>query len=138
MNKYISQIPQYQQLLVAFLAVTAVSFGAGYQASNSQQIIDTPVIESFDPFEYKATNEVEPLIQKTVDNPTEYNLMVANNALKISIYNWADRHTGENKALFMEYLDACEAVINSMQDGESIDETNAKIIEMNKLKNELN
>lgn len=116
--KYI-QIIEDHQLLMAVLVICA-AFGAGYSASDIGQPLEKQ-LESFDPFSYKASEEVRPYMDNVLANPTEGKLRDANNYLKISVKNWESRESGENKELFREYRIACQDVIDDIQAGKQPD-----------------
>jgi len=110
------------------LLLAALVFSAGYSTSENTKGNE----EQFDVFSYKVNQEVQPLMDKVMANPTEHNLRNANNKLIIEYESWGRRQDGKNKEIFMVYLAACETVIDTMQNGEQPD-----ISEMNRLKNEL-
>ena len=121
-------IPQYQQAVAAMLLATIV-FGVGYTTADVNHVQDA---KQFDQFAYKAKNDVNVMMQVVIAEPNDYNLLAANNKLKIEYTNWAKRENGQNKELFFNYLNACENVIDEMQAGNEPDLT-----KMNTLKNEL-
>jgi hypothetical protein len=107
------------QLFMAVLVICA-ALGAGYTASDVGQPLEKQ-LESFDPFAYKASEDVKPYMDKVLANPTDEKLREANNYLKISVKNWESRESGENKELFHEYRIACQNVIDDMQAGKTAD-----------------
>ena len=133
----------YIQLFTAIF-LTLSAFSGGYSAANVdftgdrmsdvQAIGQMDGVRTFDIFANKAQDDVQPMMEKALENPTSRNLMKANNHLYIGVQNWADRHEGENKELFQEYLNACELVIDEKQAGHNIE---AEIKEMNRLYNKL-
>ncbi len=125
-----------QQAILAILLVSA-GFSTGYTVSDhqgtpeAQAVIIEEQLRDFDQFSYKA-QEVDAMMQDVISNPTETNMRMANNKLKINYANWEHREYGENKELFSEYRIACQVVIDDMQSGKLADTT-----EMNLLYNEL-
>lgn len=121
------------QLFTAIF-LTLSSFTGGYSAAD---IEFTPTqaeeIQTFDIFSYKAL-EVNDLMDAALANPTEDNLRTMNNHLHLGLQNWANRHEGDNKELFQDYLDACKLVIDEKQAGYGIKDEKS---EMNKLYQEL-
>ena len=111
-TRYITNMPQFQQVLIAFLLV----FSAGYVVSDSS----TAPEETFDVFSYKA-QEISGLMDSAFENPSEDNLRTINNKLAIIEWRWLNQNEGGNKELFVEYLDACQLVIDGMQDGKTAD-----------------
>jgi len=122
-TRYITNMPQFQQVLIAFLLV----FSAGYAVSDSSTSPD----ETFDVFSYKA-QEINGLMEYAFEYPSEDNLRTINNKLAIIEWRWLSQNEGGNKELFTEYLDSCQLVIDEMQAGKEAD-----ISQMNKLKNKL-
>lgn len=130
-TKTIENITPFQQLIMALVAICA-SFGAvGYTASDiGQPQTITEELSDFDVFAYQAKVDVKPMMNKVLNNPTDSNLLYANNHLAISIKNFESRETGENKELFKEYRIACQEVIDSIQAGEKNSVTEVKIKKM--------
>lgn len=112
-------VTQAQQFGAVLLVLAAV-FASGYAASNMTHDSLTSELTAFDQFAYKA-EEVDKMMQMTIENPTKYNLISTNNELVIVYRGWAMGETGENKELFLEYLDACILVIDDMQAGNEPD-----------------
>jgi hypothetical protein len=133
-TKFITSLPPFQQLCAAILT-SFLLCSAGYVASDHNLIKSDNEIQSFDVFSYKAQDEVKPMMDKALANPTEYNLRKANNHLKIGVQNWVNGEEGQNKELFQEYLDSCELVIDEKQAGNDI---TAEKAEMEKLYLKLN
>ena len=113
----------YIQLATAALFTISVLCG-GYTADNggftAKQVEEA---QTFDLFSDKAKNDVQPMMEKALENPTERNLKKVNNHLYIGVQNWVDRHEDENKEIFQEYLNECESVIDDTQAGKQVDTT---------------
>ena len=109
-----------KELGAALLMLAVILFGAGYTASETQQP-QVEDIEPFNQFAYKAEHVVNPLMQDVIAQPVEYNLLVADNRLNNEFVTWANRETGDDKKLFIEYITACDKVIDDMQDGKEPD-----------------
>lgn len=107
------------QQLCAALLVFALGASSGIVYTHNA---DTPV-QTFDQFSY-AAQDVQTMMKNVLDNPTEYNLRYANNDLLIVREQWAYRESGANKELYLEYLKACEKVINDAQAGKQVDTSN--------------
>jgi len=113
----------YIQLATAALLTLSVLCG-GYTADNGGFTIkQIEEAQTFDLFSDKAKNDVQPMMEKVFDNPTERNLRKVNNHLYIGVQNWVDSHEDENKEVFQEYLDECESIINDIQAGKQVDTT---------------
>ncbi len=104
----------------ALLIIAAIMFGAGYTASEIQQT-PTEDIEPFNQFAYKATNDVKPMMQAIIVQPLEYNLLVADHRLNNEFVEWASEEEGSDKQLFIEYLTACETVVDDLKAGNEPD-----------------
>jgi hypothetical protein len=112
----------YIQLYTAIFMVLS-AFSGGYGVANvdhtplSEDITKSYVDEAqtFDIFSSKAT-EVSTLMNKTLSNPTEYNLRSANNQLAVIEWRWLSNNDGKNKELFSEYLNECQKVIDDLQE----------------------
>jgi len=113
----------YIQLATAALLTLSVLCG-GYTTDNvgvtNKQIEE---VQTFDLFSDKAKTDVQPMMKKVLENPTERNLKKANNHLYIGVQNWVDKHEDTNKDVFQEYLNECENVINDIQAGKQADTT---------------
>lgn len=106
------------QQLCAALLVFALGASSGVAYTHSAQ-----PTQSFDQFSY-AAQDVQNMMKNVLDNPTEYNLRYANNNLIIVREQWAYGETGVNKELYLEYLKACEKVVNDAQEGKQVDTSN--------------
>jgi len=121
------------QLFTAIF-LTLSSFTGGYSAADIDFTqVQVEEVHTFDVFSYKA-HEVDNLMEAALASPTRDNLRTMNNHLHLGLQNWANRHNGENKELFNDYLDACKLVIDEKQAGHDITDEKA---EMDKLYNEL-
>lgn len=112
---------------VALLIIAAILFGAGYTASEIQQT-PTEDIEPFNQFAYKATHDVNPMMLAIIVQPLEYNLLVADHRLNNEFVEWVSEEEGSDKQLFIDYLNACENVVDDLKAGNEPDTT-----EMNRL-----
>lgn len=115
----------------ALLIIAAILFGAGYTASDIQQT-QVEDIEPFNQFAYKAEHDVNPMMQDVIAQPIEYNLLIADNRLNNEFVTWVNDESGSDKEHFIEYLDACEVVVDDMKVGNDPDTS-----EMDRLYNEL-
>ena len=135
-----SKIPQYQQLLYAFLAV-AVVFGAGYTANNIQtqqvQHVEETPVAVYDQFSHQAKENVAPMMLKVLENPTEDRLRNAHNAFILTYKPWGKDEVGANSDLYFQYIGACEAVVDGIRAGESFKELKIKVDKMNSLYSQL-
>lgn len=133
-----SKLPQYQQIIIALLILFGTAAGTTL-VPNSIQHTGSPVddLKNFDPFAYKAKDEVQPMMLALVSNPTKYNVDAANRKLIYRYEDWCHRENGKNKKVFELYLASCEAIINSYKQGESQKHITLEINEMNRLYNAL-
>lgn len=127
----ISAIALNKEIGAALLMLAVILFSAGYTTSEIQQT-QPEEIEHFNQFAYKAEHVVNPLMRDVISQPVEYNLLVADNRLNNEFVNWAKQETGSDKDLFFEYLEACENVVDDIQDGKEPDTS-----EMDRLYNDL-
>jgi hypothetical protein len=128
-TKMIENLTPLEQVGI-ILALLFGTFGVGYTASEVSQPQAVDELANFDVFAYQAKTDVKPMMDKVLNNPTDSNLLYANNHLAVSVKNFESRETGENKDLFREYRIACQDVIDSIQAGEKNSVTEAKIKKM--------
>ena len=122
----------YIQLFTAvFLTLSA--FTGGYGAAGvdyNSNVNEVPAeVHTFDIFSYKAL-EVNELMTGALANPTEEKLRSVNNKLAVMAWGWVNRHEGDNKALFVEYLTACQVVIDEKQVGHDITDEKKEMTEL--------
>jgi hypothetical protein len=123
----------YIQLFTAvFLTLSAFTGGYGAAGVNftPTYIDEVPAeVHTFDIFSYKAL-EVNELMTGALANPTEEKLRSVNNKLAVMSWSWVNRQEGDNKALFVEYLTACQVVIDEKQAGHDITDEKKEMTEL--------
>lgn len=125
---------QYPHIGTALMLII-IGCVTGYAISETHMGAGTEAKE-FDIFSYKAI-EVNGSMNFAFENPSNKNLQTVNNKLALGFTNWAGRQNGDNKELFIEYLDSCKLVINEMQAGHDVTDEKKDMYKMyGKLRNE--
>lgn len=122
--------------LCAVILVLFLGACAGYSVSNATQ--PQTIEEQLSSIEYDVYSDMAPkvnnMMQGALNNPSDYNLLKTNNDLALVYKPLAKQETGDNKEIFMDYLDACIDVIDEKQAG---NEAKEEIAKMNELYNRL-
>lgn len=118
-----SVLKKYQTELLVALALILLGAGIGYNTAS-----EAP----YNPYEARVL-EIDMMMQNIIDNPAERALVDAQQDLFYTYYPWAERQVdGQQKEIFVEYLEACNQIIISISKGLEPDTG-----EMIRLKNEL-
>ena len=104
---------------IIFALVFAL-LGAGYNVSEQQNNLTIDL--NYNVFEARTT-DVNKMMDAVLTNPTEENLVNAQQNILYAYAPWANRQTGKQKNLFLDYLEACNQVIISISNGEQADTT---------------
>lgn len=113
-TKYIMDIPQIKQLIAAVVLV--------FLACSAYSVYDENTTDdaTFDVFSEKASTDIKPMMDNALEYPTKENLRNANNELAVLEWRWLSQNEGQNKELFVEYLNECQLVIDGMQEGHTM------------------
>lgn len=116
-------LKKFQNEIILALALILLGVGIGYNTAN-----DKP----YNPYESRVL-EIDGMMQGVLNNPTETNLVDAQQDIFYTYYPWAERQAeGEQKDTFVAYLEACNQVIISLSKTEQADTSM-----MDELRNEL-
>jgi len=109
---------KFQKEIIFALVIALL--GAGYNVSEQQNTLTIDL--NYNAFEARTT-DVSKMMDVVLTNPTEENLINAQQNILYAYAPWANRQTGEQKNLFLDYLEACNQIIISISNGETADTT---------------
>jgi len=125
-------LKKFQNEIIVALALILLGSCIGYTVSEngrSEIVIDAPDYNIYE----KPVTDINNSVYGALTNPTNNNLVNVQQDLFYTYYPWAERQVdGQQKEIFVEYLEACNQIIISISKGLEPDTG-----EMIRLKNEL-
>lgn len=122
-------LKKFQNEIILALALILLGAGAGYNVTEESNTISLD--SNYNVFEVR-TQDVSGMMDIVLANPTEENLVNAQQNILYEYAPWANRQTGEKKEQFLDYLEACNQVIISLSETGEADTS-----KMESLKNDL-